>query len=175
MLESRHIVVAFQVFVLLLILLVVQSNLIPLIQIKGITPDLVLIFIVSWSAQRRGYQGIILGFMAGFLQGLMEGGTLGIFTLSKSVACYVAYCVPYNRYEKNYSIFGVVLFMAAFTHQLIYFVLAYRESSAGFTALFLRYGIPSVFYTVFCGVLISILWDTWHKSLVRRRQSCPLR
>ena len=50
----------------IIFLIIVQSSFMVLVQVKGITPDFVLIFMVFWCVQKSRYQGVILGFVGGF-------------------------------------------------------------------------------------------------------------
>lgn len=151
-------------FIVIILLYLVQSNIGPLIQIKGITPDFILVFMVFWSMRKERHQAVILGFTGGLLQDCLEGGILGVFALSKSIACYLTCSFPWTRYERNVLISGITLLTAALTHQLIIVLTAGRNAAAGFLVLFLRYGIPIALYTVFCGLLIQGLFDLWKKA-----------
>ena len=136
------------------VLIIVQSSFVTLIQVKEIAPDLVLIFMVSWCIQKSRYQGVLLGFVGGLSQDLMEGGLLGVFALSRSIACYLSCSFPWSHYHQNRVIFGINIFIASLVHQIIYLVVVSQNAAGGFFKLALRYGIPSVFYTVLCSVLI---------------------
>lgn len=144
-------------FLIIILLIIVQSSFLVLIQVKGIVPDFVLIFMVFWCIQKSRYQCVILGFIGGLLQDLMGGDLLGVFALSRSVACYLSCSFPWNRYEQNYLTFGLILSTATFAHQVIYLVVVSRNAAAGFVTFLFRYGIPTVLYTVLCGILIRYL------------------
>ena len=154
-----------RVLLILIVLIVVQSTLAPLMKVKGIVPDWLLIFLVYWSGRHSRTQGVVVGFFGGLLQDFVVGGVVGVLALSKSVACYLSSSLSSRRYERNLLLMGAMLFTAAFVHQLIFCVFIYHGAAAGFLPLFLRYGIPSAFYTVFCGVF-SYGVIGW---LVRRR------
>ncbi len=142
------------VFITLFLIVVVQSTLVPFIDVKGIAPDLILIFIVYWSCPRGRRQGVVWGFLGGILQDLALGTTAGIFALSKSLACYLAFSFSWNCQRNDTLLMSIVLFVAAFVHQIVYFIFTSTKSAAGFLTLFLRYGFPSIFYTVFLGIFI---------------------
>ncbi len=138
----------------IVILILIQSSFVTLIQVKEITPDVVLVFMVSWCAQKKRYQGVLLGFMGGLAQDLMEGGLLGVFALSRSIACYLSCSFPWRYYHQNTIIFGIIIFIASLVHQIIYLLIVSRNAAGGYLKLFLRYGIPAVFYTVLFSILI---------------------
>ncbi|MCJ7812514.1 rod shape-determining protein MreD [bacterium] len=162
--------VFFRAFVIIIVLFIVQSSLTPLIQVKGITPDFILIFMVFWCVQKHRYQCVILGFVGGLLQDFMEGGLLGVFALSKSVACYLFCSLPWSHYERNDLIFGLTLAIAALAHQFIYLVIGSRNAAAGFLVMFLRYGIPTLLYTVLCGMLVNRVFGVLKKMYGRGSQ-----
>ncbi|AJQ27081.1 MULTISPECIES: rod shape-determining protein MreD [Pelosinus] len=73
----------------LLITIIIQSTLIPLISIRGIYPDVLLIIVVSYALLSGKENGVGMGFFAGLLQDLASGGIFGIGTLSKLTTGYL--------------------------------------------------------------------------------------
>jgi rod shape-determining protein MreD len=135
-----------------LAVLVIQSTLVPLIRIGGIAPDVLLAYMIIWCMHHDRSQGVILGFCGGMLHDLMGGGTLGVYALSKSLACYAACSLPRSKYSHDFSLVGIMLFLAIFIHQLIHTLFVSREAAAGFLSLFFRYGVPSMLYTLLFGM-----------------------
>jgi rod shape-determining protein MreD len=76
-------------FGVLVVTIVLQSTLIPLISIKGIHPDLLLVIVVSYALLSGKESGVGMGFFAGLLQDLVSGSIFGISTLSKLATGYV--------------------------------------------------------------------------------------
>ena len=74
---------------LIVLTLVFQATLVPMIAIKGIRPDLLLIIVVSSALLLGQDQGIGMGFFAGLLQDLASG-IFGINILSKIATGYLA-------------------------------------------------------------------------------------
>jgi len=138
--------------IVVLALLVVQSTLVPLIRIGGIAPDVLLAYMIIWCSYHDRSQGVVLGFCGGLFQDLVGGGTLGVYALSKSLACYVACSLPRSKYSHDFSLVGIMLFVAVFVHQFIYTLFASREAAAGFLSLFFRNGAPSMLYTLLFGM-----------------------
>ena len=135
-----------------LAVLVIQSTLVPLIRIGGVAPDVLLVYMIIWCSHHERSQGVVLGFCGGMIQDLVGGGTLGVYALSKSLACYVACSLPRSKYSHDFSLVGIMLFLAVFVHQLIYTLFASREAVAGFLSLFFRNGVPSMLYTLLFGM-----------------------
>ncbi|SFL68423.1 rod shape-determining protein MreD [Pelosinus propionicus] len=73
----------------ILITIIIQSTLIPLISVRGIYPDVLLIIVVSYALLSGKESGVGMGFFAGLLQDLASGGIFGIGTLSKLSTGYI--------------------------------------------------------------------------------------
>ena len=152
----------------LLILLVVQHTLIPFISIKGISPDILLIFVLYWSGIRHRTYGVMMGFTAGLLQDLAGVGTTGVFALSKAVAAYAGYSFPMSRHEKNILPWSITLFIGSVLHYSILIFIQTRTSSTGFFTMMLRYGLPSILYTTVMGMVIYFFVEYVIKKSIRR-------
>jgi rod shape-determining protein MreD len=142
------------VLLILLLLLIVQHTLIPLVSIKGISPDIILIFIIYWSGYKNRTYGVIMGFAGGLFQDLAGVGTVGVFALSKAIAAYAACSFPMSRHGKNILPWTITLFVASILHYLAYFLFQFRNADTGFLTMLLRYGLPSIFYTTVLGAMI---------------------
>ena len=112
------------IFLWLFILLIVQHTLVPFISIKGISPDILLIFVLYWSGTKHRTYGVMIGFTAGLLQDLAGVGTTGVFALCKAVAAYAGYSFPMSRHEKNILPWSITLFIGSILHySILIFVL----------------------------------------------------
>ncbi|MBP2644678.1 MAG: rod shape-determining protein MreD [Firmicutes bacterium] len=69
---------------------IIQTTLLPLISIKGVQPDLLLIIVVSGGLLVGKEQGVGLGFFSGLVQDLASGTVFGVNTLSKIATGYAA-------------------------------------------------------------------------------------
>jgi rod shape-determining protein MreD len=77
----------FCVFLLVVIgLLSVQTTLLDIFSLGGVTPDLALIFVVYCGVHFQRNGGVGAGVIIGFVQDCLSGGLLGINTLSKGLA-----------------------------------------------------------------------------------------
>ena len=75
------------VFLLVVIgLFSVQTALLDIFSLGGVTPDLALIFVVYCGVHFQRNGGIGAGVIIGFVQDCLSGGLLGINTLSKGLA-----------------------------------------------------------------------------------------
>lgn len=69
--------------------IIIQSTLLPLVAIKGVCPDMLLVVVVSYALLSGKEQGVGMGFFAGLLQDLAFGSIFGINTLSKLATGYI--------------------------------------------------------------------------------------
>ena len=75
------------VFLLVVIgLFSVQTTLLDIFSLGGVTPDLALIFVVYCGVHFQRNGGVGAGVIIGFVQDCLSGGLLGINTLSKGLA-----------------------------------------------------------------------------------------
>ena len=75
--------------VVIVVTIIIQSTLLPLIGIKGICPDILLVIVVSYALLSGKEKGVGMGFFAGLLQDLAFGSIFGINTLSKVATGYI--------------------------------------------------------------------------------------
>ena len=73
----------------IVIALIIQSTLLPLVAIKGICPDILLVIVVSYALLSGKEKGVGMGFFAGLLQDLAFGSIFGSNTLSKLATGYI--------------------------------------------------------------------------------------
>ena len=63
----------------------IQTSILGLVSVAGVTPDLALIFVVYCGIHFQRNAGVGVGFLVGLLQDLLSGRLLGVNTLSKSL------------------------------------------------------------------------------------------
>ena len=74
------------IFVFILVLLFsIQTTLLELLSLGGVTPDPVLIFVIYCGIHFQKNNGLKMGILVGFIQDSLSGGLLGINTLSKGL------------------------------------------------------------------------------------------
>jgi rod shape-determining protein MreD len=158
----------FKTLFYLIVLFIVQSIFVPHLAIQGVTPDVLLIFLVYWGCRINRFSSVVLGFLTGFMQDMSGDSVAGLFALSKSIACFIAASLTRNRYELNPNFLGFVLFIATLSHHLVCAFVEYMNVSSGFFLSVLRYVIPSTFYTVFIGTGVYYLTN-WMQHHIRRK------
>ena len=88
--------------VVFLIVFIVEISLIDIISIKGITPDIILIFLIFVSLKESQTTATLSGFGTGLFQDLFSFSMLGLYSLSKSISCFLT--SYFQRSKGHYSI-----------------------------------------------------------------------
>jgi rod shape-determining protein MreD len=149
---KRHIGYALKAVVLLLL----QASLVDMLSMKGIAPDLLLIFIV-YLAVREGQMYVLpWGFALGLVLDLSTGTVLGLSALSKSAAAFTAgYFYSDNKISMTLSTYRFLLlvFLTAAVHNTIYFVIFTMGSEIGFFNAVFGLGLASALFTTTVAVL----------------------
>lgn len=70
-------------FLFMLLMVSLQSTLIPVLTMDGVRPDLVLVAVVSAALADGRETGVLCGVFGGILQDLLSAGAFGINTLTK--------------------------------------------------------------------------------------------
>lgn len=104
-------------------MLLLHISVVPLIAIEGISPDLMLIFVVYVALKNGQITGSVAGFITGLLIDLTVDFTLGLSALSKTIAGFVAgYFYNETKIEINtetFRFFSIVLF-CSLVNNLVY-------------------------------------------------------
>jgi len=141
-------------------ILAVQITITSHLRIFDLSPDLLLVFLILISLNKPRHVSPVIGFAGGLIQDVMTGGTVGVFALSKSIACYVSGLFPTSKHESSQPLLGFIFFLMAVLENIISFAFLSRESAAGHAKLFLRYGLPSAVYTALAGIgiIVFLAW-----------------
>ena len=70
-------------FVIMLLMVSLQSTLVPVLSLEGVRPDLILVAVVSAALSNGRETGVLCGMFGGILQDLLSAGTFGVNTLTK--------------------------------------------------------------------------------------------
>ncbi|MBI9100827.1 MAG: rod shape-determining protein MreD [Spirochaetales bacterium] len=71
------------------LLVLLQTTLFRFIEVKGVSPDIVLIFVVFSANSKGAFRGEIVGFTSGLLEDLLSLAPLGFNSLIKTVIGYL--------------------------------------------------------------------------------------
>lgn len=115
---------------LIIMTLVLQATLVPLIAIKGIRPDLLLLIVVFSALLLGKDQGVGMGFFAGLLQDLASGNIFGLNILSKIATGYFAGSMERKVFKEKALLPVLAIILATIFNSslklLILFILGYH-------------------------------------------------
>jgi len=121
----------FCIFLLVVIgLFLVQTTLLEIFSLGGVTPDLALIFVVYCGVHFQRNEGIGAGVIIGFIQDCLSGGLLGINTLSKGLAGLFFSVLKDKIVVEGFIPISFFLFIASLLDGMIYFVISTSLTAA---------------------------------------------
>lgn len=139
--------------------IVLQSTLIQTISINSITPNLLLITVVSFGVLRGRYEGALTGIIIGLLQDIFYGQVLGFYAL---VYLYIGFFSGYlhrNFYRDSILIPGSIIAISDLIFGLAIFILTYFfRGKTDLIFYLIHVIIPEITYTTLFGVLIYRLY-----------------
>ncbi len=143
---SRHVkYVFFSIFLLL-----VQSKMMTLLTLEGITPDLLTIWVVYLALKEGQLIAMPWGFALGLAFDLLTGNFIGLSALTKTVAAFTAGYF-YNE-NKTPLILGsyrflVIVLTVSLIHNTLYFLIFTQGSEIGTLRAIFQVGLATTFYT----------------------------
>lgn len=148
-------------------LLVIQTTLTPLISIKGVSPDLIMILLVFYSMRTDQVYGTILGFIYGFLIDLITGTLLGSTMIAKTIAGFTAgYFSSENKrdnYLKSY-VFVLIVLLCSVIDLIISAFFSTFDLNTNIILLFFNQGILPGIYTAILSIFVVIFYP---KRIIR--------
>ena len=143
-----------------LILTIFHFSFVSFITIRGITPDIFLIFVVWLAIKENRLFGIIAGFCIGIYMDFISGDTMGINAFTKTIVGFLA-----GNFHKKDAIkqiindykFIFVVALCSLIHNLIYFLFFINTDKQDYILLYLRLGLASAFYTTFISSFLYII------------------
>ena len=150
--------------------IVVQATWLPAIHLPGqVTPDLILIMVVSVGLLRGPDQGLFFGIISGLFLDLLSGHIIGVQALSKMALGFCSGFMEKNIFKDNVlvpamSVFGATLVFESFN---IFLYMAFHAHYSFFST-FLSTIIPLAFYNALCTPLIYFLILKMERWMVER-------
>lgn len=141
--------------------LLLQTTLIPLISIKGITPDLILILLVFYTINNGQIYGTVLGFIYGFLFDLITGSLIGSTMISKLLAGFAAGYFSSETKRNNYLMpvnFSLIIFFAALIDSVIYSFFSALDFNTTILNLFFRHALLPAIYTAVISLFLIFFY-----------------
>ena len=132
------------------ILILIQTSIMPFVSISSIIPDVMLVWIVFIAIKLGQIPATVAGFAIGFLVDLISGNFIGLSALGKTIAGFFAGYF-YNENKIDYTIgsyqFLIIVGLASLIHNVVYFVIFVQGSEIDFWTAIIRFGIFSTIYT----------------------------
>lgn len=147
-------------------LILLQTTLIPLLSIKDVYPDLLLIGVIITGIRHGATAAILAGCLAGLVQDAAVTQLYGLSALAKSAAGFVAGHFWREKVKYNFQVTVGVVAATALVNSVIYQSVYYFDSGVGFGWIILRYILPHFLYTVAVGSIVHAAWPggLWGKS-----------
>lgn len=141
-----------------IIVLLLQFTLGNWIELSGVKPDLVLLYIIYLGYSEGKISGIMYGFLLGMLQDLAAASTfIGLSALIKSIVGFSAGFL-YGKYHILNPIWlAVTVILIIFFGQMLYFVIYYAMTPLAFQVMVQKFVVPTAGYTVVIGGLLFLI------------------
>jgi rod shape-determining protein MreD len=153
---------------IVIVLLVVQATLIPFMSLAGVTPDLLLIFVVVFALREGQIPGTAAGFLVGFVSDVVTGDFLGLGALTKTIAGFTAgyFYNEINPMQRLSSyIFLVVVATAALVHNIVYFSFLLQGFPVSVWEIILKFIVGSLVYTVLMSLVPYFYFNSQSKII----------
>jgi rod shape-determining protein MreD len=139
---------------------IVQLTLVPLVSIKSIAPDLIIILLVYFTLRKGQLYGTILGFVFGLFFDLMSGGLLGSAMFSKTLAGFITgYFYNESKILENTNTIKIVfiVLLASLIDSSFYSLLALPEVRISISSVILEQGLLPALYTSILSLTLVLL------------------
>ena len=146
------------IFALGLIVLVAQIGIAPLMDVNGVRPDLMLVFVMALTIRRGAYAGLVAGFAAGLAQDIVSLGFIGVLAFTKSTVAFWS-GTWLERREAPLGPVGwlVLLTLAASVQDFVASLFLLQGSRIGLVEYFINTVLPASIYTGIFGFIWSII------------------
>lgn len=143
---TRHL----KYFFMTILFLLVQTKVMVLFTLEGITPDILTIWVVYLAIKEGQLAAMPWAFGIGLLFDLVTGSFIGLSALTKTICAFVA--GYFHSENKILLILGSYRFLiavltASLVHNILYFILFTQGSDISFLRAVFQFGLASTFYT----------------------------
>lgn len=142
---------------------IIQSTVASHIRLFGVSPNLVLLFTVSWALLRGMGDGILIGLAGGMVLDGLSGASFGLATISLIVVSGLAGFGEANVFRTAWFLPYVTIAIATFIHEGVFLLLLGMTGHAitGWP-LFARVVLPTVVINVLCMPIVYRLAGWLH-------------
>ncbi|MGB9780094.1 MAG: rod shape-determining protein MreD [Caldanaerobacter sp.] len=134
-------------YLIVILLVLLQSSFFRFVDILGVKPDVVFIFVFSLSLLNGPWEAIYLSLFAGLLQDIMFNRALGIYTFALLLVSYIAGLLNKNIFRESTFVAFVFTFIGTlFYNLIIMFSMVLMKYQFGFIEEFLNVGMIQAVY-----------------------------
>ncbi len=160
----KHIKYLFLTFIFIFI----QSQIIQLISLEGITPDILIIWIAYIAVKNGQLYATVWGFIIGLIFDLSIGSFIGISALSKTVAGFTA--GYFFRDNKSVILltsyrFLIIVLISSLISNTIYFLIFTRGSEIDLLHVIFLIGFTTSIYTTAFSILLMFSFSRRYSKL----------
>ena len=143
--------------------IVLDATLAPELEIFGARPDLLVLAVVYGSLVMGTRPATVTGFVAGLIVDAELPEYFGLNALALSAIGYLSGGTWDHLVRANVLVQCTVLFAASVAHDVIYYMVYYRNHVDMFWRFMARYGLLGGLYTAALGVIVFMLarWRGW--------------
>lgn len=142
--------------VLFTLSIIVQLKVLPLFAVAGITPNLVLILVISVAFRTGKIAGMASGFAAGIVVDSFSSGLLGVSSLANVLCAFVAGSWPHEQVIRPAVKSGQLL-STVLVHDVIYFWFLTIGTNFGLWHVLFSTVLPHSMYTmVFTAIVYMV-------------------
>ena len=155
---AKHLKYALVAFLVVLC----QTQVMRLLSLEGITPDLLAIWVVYVALKEGQITGTLWGFLAGLLFDLVTGNFIGLGALTKTICGFTAgYFYQTNKTEITLASYRFILIvlMTALIHNTIFFMLFTRGTDIGLLSAIIEFGLTTSLYTATLTLLPMLVFS----------------
>lgn len=136
-----------------------QSTFFASFSIKGVVPDMVLVFVIFYALLNGAQKGAGYGLLCGLLEDLYTGRFIGMNAISKAATAYIIGKLQGRVFAENVAVGIVSVILGSLLNALLLFILAF--------AYFAIFNIDrslfiNVIYQCFYNVLITTPIYIWY-------------
>lgn len=155
--------------VIVFVLLALQTSFLPLLAWEGISPDLMLAFVILVGFYVAPREGLIWGIVVGIARDLLFGKFVGLFILVYAVSGYAAGYFSRQVYRSGVLMPAFTLFWASLlAHSLVLFFVSLVMGYAAFLDGLLNVVLPLAVFNLFLFPVLNrpaIWWADYLKRV----------
>ena len=159
------------VFLELILCFLLQSAVMPAIDMAGVVPDLLLILVITVAYTRGRVAGMLTGFAAGLLTDVCFNEMVGLCALFYLCIGYIAGYSQKIYDERDYTLPLLMIALGEFLYSFAYYVAYFLlRSRTEFGYYFVHLILPRIVYTVLIAAFLYPLFHWGHRLLVRMEE-----